>query len=160
MRHPGVVAEPHRNVVGAEKLGVADAVVAQRVVFAAVRSPETIDLGTAGAGPYMLVPDESVPFDTYTFVPNPHYWNAGRVHWDEVVVRVIPNSSSMIEAIRAGQVHAAHGDATTMAAAADAGITVLAAPQLMVGLNLMDRGGTLSAPLGGCARPAGNQPRR
>ena len=115
---------------------------------AAIGSPEKLDLGTAGAGPYMLVPDESVPFDTYTLIPNPHYWNPARVHWDQVVLRVIPNSSSMIEAIRAGQVQAAHGDATTMAAAAEAGITVLAAPQNMVGLNLMDRAGTVSAPLG------------
>ena len=115
---------------------------------AAIGSPETLDLGTAGAGPYMLVPDESVPFDTYTLIPNPHYWNPARVHWDQVVLRVIPNSSSMIEAIRAGQVQAAHGDATTMAAAAEAGITVLSAPQNMVGLNLMDRAGTVSAPLG------------
>ena len=115
---------------------------------AAIASPETLDLGTAGAGPYMLVPDESVPFDTYTFVPNPHYWNPDRVHWDEVVLRVIPNSSSMIEAIRAGQVQASQGDATTMAAAEEAGITVTSAPLALVGLNLADRGGTLSAPLG------------
>ena len=136
-------SDPGLNYAFAQGFGVGNV-----VSPAAIGSPESIDLGTAGAGPYMLVPDESVPFDTYTFVANPNYWNPGRVHWDEVVVRVIPNSSSMIEAIRAGQVQAAHGDATTMAAAADAGITVTAAPQLMVGLNLLDRGGTLSAPLG------------
>ncbi len=115
---------------------------------AALASPETLDLGTAGAGPYMLVPEESVPNDTYTFVPNLHYWNPGRVHWDEVVVRVIPNSSSIIEALRAGQLQAAQGDATTMTAAAEAGITVVGAPMSIVGINLVDREGTLSAPLG------------
>ena len=135
-------SDPGLNFAFAQGFGVGNV-----ISPAALSSPETLDLGTAGAGPYMLVPDESIPFDTYIFVPNPHYWNPGRVHWDEVVVRVIPNSSSMIEAMRAGQVHAAHGDATTMAAAADAGLTVISAPQLMVGINLMDRGGTLSAPL-------------
>ena len=114
----------------------------------AIETPETLDLGTAGAGPYMLVPEESIPFDTYAFVPNPHYWNPDRVHWDEVVLRVIPNSSSMIEAIRAGQVQASQGDATTMAAAEEAGITVTSAPLALVGLNLVDRGGVVSAPLG------------
>lgn len=115
---------------------------------AAIASPETLDLGTAGAGPYMLVPEESIPFDTYTFVPNPHYWNPGRIHWDEVVLRVIPNASSMIEAMRAGQLQAAQGDPTTIGAATDAGITVVAAPNAMVGLNLVDRDGTLSPPVG------------
>lgn len=115
---------------------------------ASVASPETLDLGTAGAGPYMLVSGDSVPADTYSFVPNPHYWNPARIHWDEVVVRVIPNSSSMLEAIRAGQIQAGQGDPTTMVAAREAGITVTAAPLLMVGLNLMDRGGVVSAPLG------------
>ena len=115
---------------------------------AALESPEILDLGTAGAGPYMLVPEESVPNDSYTFVPNPHYWNPGRVHWDEVVVRVIPNSSSIVEALRAGQLQAAQGDATTISAANEAGLTVLSAPQALVGLNLVDRGGAVSPALG------------
>lgn len=136
-------SDPGLNFAFAQGFGVGNI-----ISPTAIASPETLDLGTAGAGPYMLVPEESIPFDTYTLIPNPHYWNPDRVHWDEVVIRVIPNSSSMIEAIRAGQVQAAHGDATTIAAAADAGITVLAAPQNMVGLNLMDRSGTLSAALG------------
>ena len=113
-----------------------------------IESPETLDLGTAGAGPYILVAADSVVGDTYTFVPNPHYWNPDRIHWDEVVLRVIPNSSSMVEAIRAGQIQAGQGDPTTMAAAADAGISVLSAPQVMFGLNLVDRHGEVSAPLG------------
>lgn len=136
-------SDPGLNYAFAQGFGVGNV-----VSPTAIASPETLDLGTAGAGPYMLVPEESIPFDTYTLIPNPHYWNPGRIHWDEVVVRVIPNSSSMIEAIRAGQVQAAHGDSTTMVAAADAGITVLAAPLLLVGVNLMDRAGAVSAPLG------------
>ena len=115
---------------------------------AALASPETLDFGTAGAGPYVLVPGESVPLDTYTYVPNPDYWNPGRIHWDEVVLRVIPNSSSMIEAMRAGQVQAGHGDPGTIAAAREAGLTVTGAQNNVVGLNLVDRNGEVSAALG------------
>ena len=136
-------SDPGLNYAFAQGFGVGNI-----ISPAAIAAPETLDLGTVGAGPYVLVPDKSIPADTYTFEPNPHYWNPGRIHWDEVVVRVIPNSSTMIEAMRAGQVQAAHGDATTMAAAADAGLTVVSAPNLMVGLNLVDRGGAVSAPLG------------
>lgn len=136
-------SDPGLNYAFAQGFGVGNI-----ISPAAIAAPETLDLGTVGAGPYVLVPDESIPADTYTFAPNPHYWNPSRIHWDEVVVRVIPNSSTMIEAMRAGQVQAAHGDATTMAAAADAGLTVVSAPNLLVGLNLVDRGGAVSAALG------------
>ena len=106
---------------------------------AAFSQPETLDFATAGAGAYMLVPGDSVVNDHYTFVPNPNYWNPDRIHWNEVVIRVIPNSSSMIEALRADQIQASTGDPTTIQAAEDAGLTVVAAPQGMTGLNLMDR---------------------
>ncbi|MFF0014921.1 ABC transporter substrate-binding protein [Streptomyces sp. NPDC005374] len=107
----------------------------------AVAKPASLDNGTAGAGPYMLDASRTVASDHYTFVPNPNYWNKDRQHFKQVTIRVIPNSSSMIQAMRAGQVQAAMGDATTLQAAAGAGLTVLAPPQAMTGLNLADRQG-------------------
>jgi peptide/nickel transport system substrate-binding protein len=114
----------------------------------AVANPSSLDKGTAGAGPYMLDAAQTVAGDHYTFVPNPNYWNKPRQHWKKVTVRVIPNPSSMIQAMRSGQVQAALGDATTLAAARSAGLTVTAPPQAMTGLNLFDRTGKVSKPLG------------
>ncbi|MEU2914798.1 ABC transporter substrate-binding protein [Streptomyces massasporeus] len=114
----------------------------------AVGKPKSLDNGTAGAGPYMLDASQTVAADHYTFVPNPHYWNKDRQHWKKVTIRVIPNSSSMVQAMRAGQVQAALGDATTLGAAESAGLKVLAPPQALTGLNLADRKGTASKPLG------------
>lgn len=114
----------------------------------AIADPTSLDTATAGAGPYMLDEEQSVTGDHYTFVQNPNYWDPERQHWDSVTVRVIPNPSSMVQAMQAGQIQAAVGDATTLQAAEDAGITVTAPPQALVGLNLLDRNGTLSAPLG------------
>ncbi|MFD5264831.1 ABC transporter substrate-binding protein [Streptomyces sp. NPDC058335] len=113
----------------------------------ALAKPASLDNGTAGAGPYMLDASRTVASDHYTFVPNPHYWNKDRQHWKQVTIRVIPNSSSMIQAMRAGQIQAALGDATTLQAAAGAGLTVLAPQQAMTGLNLADRQGKISKPL-------------
>ncbi|MFD5160859.1 ABC transporter substrate-binding protein [Streptomyces hawaiiensis] len=113
----------------------------------ALAKPASLDNGTAGAGPYMLDATRTVASDHYTFVPNPHYWNKDRQHWKQVTIRVIPNSSSMVQAMRAGQIQAALGDATTLQAAADAGLTVLAPQQAMTGLNLADRQGKISKPL-------------
>lgn len=114
----------------------------------AVAKPETLDTTTAGAGPYMLDPDQTVTGDHYTFVQNPNYWDKDRQHWKTVTVRVISNPSSMVQAVQAGQLQAAVGDATTLQAAEDAGITVTAPSQALVGLNLMDRNGQVAKPLG------------
>ncbi|MFI7467411.1 ABC transporter substrate-binding protein [Nonomuraea sp. NPDC049646] len=114
----------------------------------AVADPATLDKGTAGAGPYMLQASQTVVGDHYTFVPNPHYWDKSRQRWKSVTIRVIPNPSSMIQAMRAGQVQAALGDPTTLQAARGAGLTVSAPPQALTGLNLVDRAGELAKPLG------------
>ena len=114
---------------------------------AAVAKPTSLDKGTAGAGPYMLAPAQTVAGDHYVFVQNPHYWNKDRKRFKKVTVRVIPNSASMIQAMRSGQVQAAMGDPTTLGAARSAGLTVLAPEQAMTGLNLGDRGGKKSKPL-------------
>lgn len=114
----------------------------------AVADPTLLDAGTAGAGPYMLDPGQTVAGDHYTFVQNPHYWNPDGQHWETVTVRVIANPSSMLQAIQAGQVQAALGDPSTLQAAKNAGLAVAAPPQALSGLNLMDRAGTVSKELG------------
>jgi peptide/nickel transport system substrate-binding protein len=110
--------------------------------------PATLDAATAGAGPYMLDPAETVAGDHYTFVKNPNYWNPERQHFESVTVRVIANPSSTIQAIQAGQVQAALGDPTTLSAARAANLQVVAPPQALTGINLADREGTKSEPLG------------
>lgn len=115
---------------------------------AAVAKPATLDQGTFGAGPYMLDAAQTVAGDHYVFVQNPNYWNKDRKRFKKVTVRVIPNPSSMIQAMRSGQVQAALGDPTTLAAARSAGLTVIAPKQALTGLNLADRSGTSSKPLG------------
>lgn len=111
-------------------------------------TPASLDTGTAGAGPYMLDAAKTVTGDHYTFVKNPNYWDPERQHFNTVTVRVIANPSSTIQAIQAGQVQAALGDATTLPAARAAGLQVIAPPQALTGINLADREGKVSAPLG------------
>lgn len=113
----------------------------------AIADPTTLDAATAGAGPYMIDPEQTVAGDRYVYVPNPNYWDPERQHWDEVTVRVIANPSSTVQAMQSGQVQAALGDATTIPAATAAGLEVVDPPQAMSGINLADRDGTLSEPL-------------
>jgi peptide/nickel transport system substrate-binding protein len=102
---------------------------------------------TFGAGPYQLDPSATVAGDHYTFVQNPNYYDKKSVHWKKVVVRAITNPQSTLNAMKTGQVDFAVGDASTLAAAKQAGLDVTMTPLLWIGVTLADRGGTIAKPL-------------
>lgn len=102
---------------------------------------------TAGAGPYTLDPAQTTTGDHYTYVPNPNYYDPGAVHWKRVVLKVITNGQSVLNALKTGQADVAVGDASTMDAAKQAGLTIAAAPLLWNGVVLADRDGTLAKAL-------------
>jgi len=112
-----------------------------------LRSPALLGTRTFGAGPYMLDPSQSVTGDHYTYVPNPGYYNKAAVHWKKVIVRIITDPQSMLNALKTGQVQVGNGDATTIAAARQSGLTVTSAPLLWTGVTLADRGSRLARPL-------------
>src|SRR6516225_1313813 len=55
-----------------------------------------------GNGPFVL--QEWVRGDHLTFVKNPTYWRKGQPYLDKVVVKIMPDSSARILALRAGEV--------------------------------------------------------
>ena len=81
--------------------------------------------GTDGAGPYMMVPSQTVPGDHYTYVPNPYYYDKSAVRFTQVDVKVINNPASMLEAMEAGQLDFALGDASTALSAESANFKVV-----------------------------------
>jgi peptide/nickel transport system substrate-binding protein len=112
-----------------------------------LHSPSLLGTRTAGAGPYMLDQSQTITGDHYTYVPNPHYYDKAAVYWKKVVVRIITDPQSMLNALKTGQVQVSNGDATTMSAAGRAGLTITSAPLLWTGVTLADRGGTTARPL-------------
>jgi ABC-type transport system substrate-binding protein len=114
----------------------------------ALTHPETLATATSGAGPYMLSASETVPNDHYTYVPNPNYWNKAGVKYQKVVIKVLPNPNAALAALKTGQVDAIQGDPTTAEAAQSAGLQVLHTPQIVEGLDLVDRSGTMVPALG------------
>lgn len=112
-----------------------------------LRSPAKLGTRTAGAGPYMLDPSQTVSGDHYTYVPNPHYYGKAGVYWKKVVVKIITDPQSMLNALKTGQVQVSTGDATTISAARQAGLTIASAPLLWTGVTLADRGGKTAKPL-------------
>jgi peptide/nickel transport system substrate-binding protein len=70
------------------------------------------------------------------------------LHYRSVVSRVIANPTSIIQAMRTGQVDIGSGESSTASAARDAGLTVNTAPSSFTGIQLQDVNGTLVKPLG------------
>jgi peptide/nickel transport system substrate-binding protein len=106
----------------------------------AIAHASTLGTGTDGAGPYIAVPSQSIAGSTYVFKPNPYYYDQSAVHFSQVVVKIITSPTTMIEAIKSGQINVAAGDITTSATAKAAGLNVITAPSGFVQILLLDRG--------------------
>jgi peptide/nickel transport system substrate-binding protein len=113
----------------------------------ALHDPTSIGTTTDGAGPYTLVKSGTVSGDHYTLEPNHYYYDPAAIKWGKVVVSVITSPSSLLQAAATGQVNVAMGDATTADTAANDGLQVQHATAGTFGFWLLDKSGTVSAPL-------------
>lgn len=113
----------------------------------ALEDPKRLGTTTAGTGPYVLDRKATVSGERYVYTRNPLYWNKSAVHYRQVIIRVIPNPNSVLNALKTDQIDVALGDYTTATAAEQADLQVKHAPLAFYGLNLMDRGGTVAPPL-------------
>jgi peptide/nickel transport system substrate-binding protein len=110
-------------------------------------SPSLLGTRTFGAGPYVVLPSESSTGDHYTFVPNKFYYNKAAIKYSKIVVKVITNPSSMLQALQAGQLDAAVGNPTTADAAAAAGFRVDRGGGSQALIAFADLGGDIFKPL-------------
>jgi peptide/nickel transport system substrate-binding protein len=112
-----------------------------------VAHPQIMVTHSCGAGPYAVVPSQSLSGDHFTYVPNRFYYNKSKIRWSKVTVKLVSNASSMLQALQAGEFDVTYGDPTTADAASGAGFDIKSAPYAWVGVSLADRNGTLSKPL-------------
>jgi peptide/nickel transport system substrate-binding protein len=125
----------------------------QILALGMIGSPGAVRAGTLakktdGAGPYMLDTAATVPGATYTYVPNPYYWDKSAVHWSKVVVRVIASPTAALQALQSGQVQVAMDQPVTSVPAANrTGIKYVDPLTLLLGLGILDRDGKVSKPL-------------
>jgi peptide/nickel transport system substrate-binding protein len=85
-----------------------------------VAKPTVFDTKTCGAGMYKLDPSQTQQNDHYTFVPNPYYYDESKIRFSKITAKVIPDSSSMLQALEAGQVQVLAAAPSTIAPAATA----------------------------------------
>jgi peptide/nickel transport system substrate-binding protein len=109
----------------------------------------TVAAASQGTGPYVFQPSQSVAGDHYTYTARSGYFDADRQHYKKIVLRVIANPQSVVNALRTGQIDAMTGGDTSVATqVSSAGLKIAASPFVWQGLNLIDRAGTVSKPLG------------
>jgi len=108
------------------------------------------NLGTAtdGAGPYELSQGQTIEGSTYTYVPNPHYYDQAGIKYSKVVIRVISSPNTALAALQSGQVDIAFGDPDTFREAKASGVSAALFAGSTDGLWLEDVSGTLTPALG------------
>jgi len=116
----------------------------------ALANPDGLAKETFGAGPYKLDPAATVTGKTYTYVPNPHYYDKARVKWDKIVLSVFEDQNSAIQAMKAGQLKLLVSDPIT--GHANAGklgknMRVITDPVQWSGLIIVDRAGVVNPAL-------------
>jgi peptide/nickel transport system substrate-binding protein len=107
----------------------------------AVANPDLFTKATYGAGPYMLDYGNTVPGDHYVYVPNPYYYDKAAIKSSQIYVKVFADSTSALQALKAGQLDAATTtDATTASSAESSGFQVVHAPYAVTFLQLNPHG--------------------
>lgn len=110
--------------------------------------PSALATKTFGAGPYVYDPAQSVAGDHYVYTPNKNYYDRSKIHFDKVVIKVISNQNSALQALKSGQVDLLDGDATLVSSAKAAKLTVTSAVSGFGAMFLVDWRGTLVPALG------------
>ncbi|MFD4509905.1 ABC transporter substrate-binding protein [Streptomyces sp. NPDC058457] len=101
-----------------------------------------------GAGPYIYQPSDSVAGDHYTYTANPGYYDKSKQHYKKIVIRIVQNGQTAVNAMKTGQIDVYKGDYTSASSAKAAGMSTVGLPVILQGLSLIDRKGEVSKPLG------------
>ncbi|WJL96760.1 ABC transporter substrate-binding protein [Microbacterium sp. ET2] len=120
-----------------------------RVLLGSIISPagledkEALKSNTFGAGPYILDSAATVVNDTYTYTPNPEYWDPEKIAWDEVVIKVVPNAAAALQAVQNGEAQLTRGDAASYEAVKGTDLEVELVELGLIGVNYIDRSGEI-----------------
>lgn len=110
---------------------------------------KAIGYKTFGAGPYQLDNAETTAGSVYTFVKNPTYFDPSQQKWSKVVLKVIGNENSAVQAAATTGSSYVAGDILENATAKAAGLKIAPVAQTKsYGLLIADRLGKLVPALG------------
>lgn len=101
-----------------------------------------------GSGPYVLDTAATVTGTSYSYKKNPDYWDKSLVKYDNLVLNVYGDQTSLLNAIKSGQLNGANtADNNTLTEIEAAGYKVNPLQLNWSGLILFDRAGTTNPAL-------------
>jgi peptide/nickel transport system substrate-binding protein len=89
-----------------------------------ISHPALVTNTNCGAGPYEVDFSQTIPGSKLVYVPNPYYYAPSQQVWSKIIELYLPQPSSMLEALRSGEIQIAAGDPSTAAAARKSGFAV------------------------------------
>jgi len=102
-----------------------------------------------GSGPYILDEGATVVGSSYVYTAREDYWDAESVHYDEIIVSYYSDATSLMNAVKAGQVDASPSQSAQQIPEAEAaGYTSQFTESDWNGFLLVDREGTENPALG------------
>jgi len=109
---------------------------------AGLANPKTLLTATLGAGPYVLDSAATIANNTYTYTPNPYYWDKSAVHWQKIVIKVFTDTNSALQALESGQLQLMIGTAPlAQTLTGNSSVQILSSNVQWDGLILADRTG-------------------
>jgi len=111
---------------------------------------KTVATIPVGSGPYTLDTADTVAGSKYIFKKNPNYWAKGKFpQWDTLVIKVLNNPQTQVNAARGGQVDGTPvADPTTDDQFTGAGFTLVQQDLDWQGMLILDRAGSQTPALG------------
>jgi len=107
-----------------------------------------IKTNPVGSGPYTLDTKTTVVGTSYKFTKNAKYWDPSSVHYSNLVLNVYPDTTSLLNAIKGGQVNGANlVNNDDLSEIEGAGYKINAFELNWTGLILFDRAGTMNPAL-------------
>ncbi len=113
----------------------------------AVDNPTILGTQTFGAGPYKLDSAATVTRKSYTFVPNPLYYDKSKQRWDKIVLTVFEDQNAALQSMKSGQTQVLISDPITANANVNSlpkDIRLVTEPVGWTGLVLLDREGKIN----------------
>jgi peptide/nickel transport system substrate-binding protein len=113
----------------------------------ALANPAQLGTQTFGAGPYMLDAAATITRKSYSYVPNPHYYDKSKQKWDKVIITIFEDQNSAIQSLKAGQTKVLVSDPITAnanAANLPKELRIVSEPVGWSGVIIMDRDGVVN----------------
>lgn len=102
-----------------------------------------------GTGPYELDVEDTVVGSTYVFTAKDDYWDPESVHYEKIVMTVFGDPTSLVNALKGGQLDGSAAQIPTIAPEVEAaGYTTTLSEQGWTGFLLVDREGTINPAMG------------